>query len=381
MAEYRETNAFRRKIYALAEWFKRGLDPAYLLYRLKWNFVAKYDYVPRFPIHLDIEATEACNLRCIMCVHGTTGVPVTGRIDMAFAKRIIDQAAAGGTKSIKFNWRGEPALHTGLEELVRYAKEKGILEVQFNTNGLPFTARRIEALIDAGLDRVIFSMDGATKETYEKIRVGADYDRLVANIRRFHEFRTAKGLRKPFIRIQMVRMKDNAEEVDRFLTMWRGIADDIAIKDVTNRGQGNVLFIGEQIAVGRRRCNQPWQRMIVARDGKVFPCCSDWDRSYEIGDANTTQLRHIWKGERMERLRDWNREGKLDEFDPCRNCFVLSSYEWRRLTPEEIAERDLLAIESEAAAGRVVRDTGARKASGSSAPFSDRTLPATDPLP
>ncbi|MGB8274937.1 MAG: radical SAM protein [Alphaproteobacteria bacterium] len=355
MASYKEINGFARKMNAALEWVRRGFDLDFFWYRFRWNWVADHDTVLKFPLHLDIEVTEACNLACIMCVHGTTGVPITGRIDMTFARNMIDQAAAGGTKSIKFNWRGEPALHTGLEDLVRYAKDKGILEVQINTNGIPFNERRIEKLIDAGLDRVIFSVDGATKDSYETIRVGSDWDKLVRNIRAFHAIRERKGRTKPFIRLQMVRQKENEGEVDAFLSMWRGIADDIAVKDVTDRGQGAQLYVGDQVAIGRRRCNQPWQRMVVARDGKVFPCCSDWDRTYEIGDATKTPLKDIWKGDRMEDLRDLNRERRLDEADPCRGCFVLSSYEWREMTPEEMAKRDRLAAETKAKPGRVVR--------------------------
>ena len=50
-------------------------------------------------------------------------------------------------------------------------------------------------------------MDGATKETYEKIRVKADFDKLMKNIKLFHEIRSEKKQVKPFIRIQMVKMK------------------------------------------------------------------------------------------------------------------------------------------------------------------------------
>ena len=95
--------------------------------------------------------------------------------------------------------------------------------------------------------------------------------------------------------------------------------------------------------------------MIVARDGKVFPCCSDWDRTYEIGDANDRPLKEIWKGERMETLRDGNRAGNLDDFDPCRECFVLSSYEWRPMTEAEKSERDALLAKTNEQQGRVVR--------------------------
>ena len=41
----------------------------------------------------------------------------------------------------------------------------------------------------------------------------------------------------------------------------------------------------------------------------------------------------------MENLRQINREGRLNEIDPCKNCFVISSYEWRKMTEDEMAAR------------------------------------------
>jgi radical SAM protein with 4Fe4S-binding SPASM domain len=340
MSKYKEINHLNRLTNVLREWYKRQLNWEFFSYRLLWNFVARYDHVTKFPLHLDIETTDSCNLKCIMCVHGLEGVPDTGMIDMRFAKKMIGQAAKGGTKSIKFNWRGEPALHKGLEELVKEAKNQGILEVQINTNGIPFTEKRIRSIIDCGLDRIIFSMDGATKETYEKIRIKADFDKLMKNIKLFYDIRSEKKQVKPFIRIQMVKMKDNESEVNNFLQMWKEVADDIVVKDVTDRGQGGEFYAGNQVATGRKRCNQPWQRMIVARDGKVFPCCSDWNRTWEIGDANTTPLHEIWKGKKMSQMRQINRDKKLNDYEPCKDCFVLSSYEWKRATPKERGQID-----------------------------------------
>ncbi len=340
MAQYQERHALRRKWNVIAEVLRRGLDFKFIWYRFRWNWVADHDLVLDAPLNLDIELTEACNLACVMCVHGTTGVPITGRLDVKLGRKLLDQAAEMGVCSVKFNWRGEPALHTGLESLVAYAKKVGIMEVQINTNGIPYTEKRIEKLIDAGIDRIIVSIDGASKKSYEAIRVGSDWNRLIKNVKLIHEIRTSKGQAKPFIRIQMVHMKENAHEVEQFVDMWKDIADDISIKDVSNRGQGSGLFAGNQIATGRRRCNQPWQRMVVARDGKVFPCCSDWDRSYEIGDARETSLTDIWHGRKMEDLRDINRQARLDEEDLCRNCIVETSYEWRKMTADELAAHE-----------------------------------------
>ncbi|MBI3075981.1 MAG: radical SAM protein [Deltaproteobacteria bacterium] len=329
-SRYREVGASRRRILLLKEALRRGLDWKFWIYRLKFRYAPRYDVITRFPTHLDIETTDACNLKCIMCVHGTTGVPDTGYIDMGFAKRLIDEGAAHGLYSIKFNWRGEPLLHPGLAELVAYAKKKKILEVQFNTNGIPLTERRVRELIEAGLDRIIFSMDGASKETYERIRVGAKFETLVRNVRRFYEIREEMGRKKPFIRVQMVRTKDNKDETDALFDMWEPFVDDIRVNDVSDRGQGDHLAVGDQVAVGRARCPQPWQRMVVSRDGKVLPCCSDWYREYIIGDATKQSLTQIWRGGKMEDLRQVQRELKLDEITPCNHCFVKESYTWQR---------------------------------------------------
>lgn len=301
----------------------------YRLYRLKWDYYPKLGRVSSFPFHVDIETTDACNLRCIMCVHGTTGVMNTGMIDMDFAMGFIDQMASGGAYSVKFNWRGEPALHKGIVTLVRYAKQKGLIDVQFNTNGLPFDKEKIRQLIEAGLDRVIFSVDGATKETYESIRVGADYDRLIDNIKAFHWIRKEMGKTRPYIRIQMVKMKTNRDEVKQFIDMWKPFVDEIQVNDVTDRGQGNMLSAGDKVAVGRKRCPQPWQRMVVSWDGKVMPCCADWNMKWIIGDAKKESLKAIWKGEQMKRLRRLIQDLRLDEFEPCKSCFARASYIWK----------------------------------------------------
>lgn len=301
----------------------------YRLYRFKWDYYPRLAIVSSFPFHVDIETTNACNLRCIMCVHGTTGVKDTGMIDIDFASGLIDQMAHGGAYSIKFNWRGEPALYKGLVSLVRYAKQKGIIDVQFNTNGIPYSEEKIRELIEAGLDRVIFSMDGATKETYENIRVGADYDKLVNNVKLFSQLRKELKKTKPHIRMQMVKTKANRDEVKQFIEMWKPFVDEIKVNDVTDRGQGNTLSAGDMIAVGRKKCPQPWQRMVVSWDGKVMPCCADWDMKWVIGDAKQVPLKVIWNGEKMRRLRQMINNLRLNEFEPCKSCFARASYVWK----------------------------------------------------
>lgn len=328
--KYKEINALQRKKNALRELLARPARLSFFWYRLKWNYFPRLNIVPSFPLHVDIEVTDACNLRCIMCVHGAGKPLKTGFIDHEFAKDMIRQVATGGAYSVKLNWRGEPALYKKLPDLIGYAKKQGILEVQINTNGLPFSREAIEKIIKAGLDRVIFSMDGNTAETYERIRIGGRFQKLVDNIEYFIATRKRLQSITPFIRVQMVRMQSNQHEVEGFVDRWCGKVDDIRISDVTDRGQGNMLSVGDQITVGRRRCPQPWLRIVVSREGLVMPCCSDWYCRRVIGDAKRELLQTIWHGKKMKQFRKLVWSNKLDDFEPCRSCFVKESYLWEK---------------------------------------------------
>ena len=329
-SKYKEINKLARMLNAAKEMIKRR-DLSFLFYRLKWNLAGKYKVHLRFPVHIDVEINSNCNYRCIFCPHGTGEM----RNDMSMmseqtAKRILDELADNKVYSIKLNWRGEPALHPKLAEITAYAKKKGIKEVQINTNGFLFDEKKIRDLILAGIDRVIFSLDATTPEVYSKIRIGGDYNRVVENIKTFDRIRKELKRKKPFLRVQMVRTQLNKHQVDDYQKMWKNIVDDIRITDVTNRGQGDSLMVGDQVSVGRVCCPQPWQRMIISCEGNVLMCCSDWFEKYPLGNIKENSLKEIWNGERLKLVRKKLKRLEYD-FQPCKSCWVKESYKWKRI--------------------------------------------------
>ncbi|MCO4783740.1 MAG: SPASM domain-containing protein [Candidatus Cloacimonetes bacterium] len=300
-------------------------------YRLKWNKAANDNYLPDFPLHLDIELSDACNLKCAYCAQGLGMVTDVGFINNDFAYGLIDQAVEMGICSLKFNWRGEAALNPILPDLVKYAKDKGILEVQMNTNGLP---KKKDILIECaknGMDRLIFSVDGFSKESYESVRIGGNYDTLVKNIHRLLDWKKENDQAKPFVRLQMVRSNVTAHEVDDFIAYWQDKVDDVRISDVMDRGQGGSFSVGDRKTIGRRRCPQPYQRLIVARDGRVSPCCADWDQKFVVGDATKDSLKDIWKNKRMTAMRTVQEKDQHDKIDICKNCYVKESFIWEKI--------------------------------------------------
>ena len=78
-------------------------------------------------------------------------------MSMDLYKKIVDQGIGAGVKALHFTANGEPLLHKGLEEMVKYANEKGIQEVIVHTNATPITKKR--ALLDAGIHRLAISFD------------------------------------------------------------------------------------------------------------------------------------------------------------------------------------------------------------------------------
>ena len=291
---------------------EKSFGPEYFEYRGEWNDYPKKRIVNDFPLHIDIEATDTCNLKCIMCPRNYLSGK-TGHIGWELFQKVIDEGAENHLPSIKLNYRGEPLLHPRLAEMVAYAKKKGIIETQFNTNGLLLTEDKITELIDAGLDRIIFSVDGATRETYEKIRLGSDYNRVVDNIKTFVKIRNEKGLKRPLVRVQMVKMKENEDEVEDFLKMWMPVANRMAVsveRQPIESGDETEHF----------PCPQIWQRLMVCWNGEVRMCCGDWEGEVVLGNANESTIYELWHGEKINRIRELHSQGRFNEVPVCARC-------------------------------------------------------------
>jgi len=331
-SNYNEINIENRKKSTEDEvisWSENAKE--YLKYRQEWKKAAEENYTPEIPLHVDIELSDACNLRCSFCAHGMGTVKNVGFMDEEKAKELITEVSELGVKSIKFNWRGEVSINNFLPQAIKYAKDKNILEVQINTNGLPKEKDLLIKCAQNGLDRIIFSVDGFSESTYEEVRKGGHYKQLIENIKDLIKWKLDNDKVKPFVRIQMVRTNVNKHEVNDFLKFWQPKVDDVRISDVMDRGQGNKFSVGDQETVGRRRCPQPFQRLVIGRDGRVSPCCADWNQEVIIGDTAQESLLDIWNGKNMQDMRDIQNKNEHYKVSICDTCYVKESYIWQTI--------------------------------------------------
>ncbi|HAH07205.1 MAG TPA: hypothetical protein DCM05_11905 [Elusimicrobia bacterium] len=277
------------------------------------------------PVVLRIEITNRCNLQCLMCDRKALTRP-SADMGMDLFARIIDAAAAAGIETIGLNRFGEPTLHPRLVGMVQYAKAKGIKHVSFVTNGTMMTDDLSRALIQSQcLDGIAFSVDGNTPGTYNRIRVGADFQNVVGNIENFIRIRNTGGFSKPSIQINTILMKDTEDELDETISRWRDSVDRVWVIPLMQYGGLTDIRAGmfRKGGDGRHRnaCPQLAYMLVAFVDGSAGVCCiGDPNEELKIGDFNTQSLCEIWNGSAVEQVRQRHLCRDFSSLPPCARC-------------------------------------------------------------
>jgi MoaA/NifB/PqqE/SkfB family radical SAM enzyme len=283
---------------------------------------------------IDIETYNVCNLRCTMCPYpDMTREKVLMSMDLF--KKIINDATTNNIRQLCLNFYNEPLLDPLLFERIKYAKSKG-LRVMFNSNGCLLTGEKISALLDSGLDSISFSFDGAKKETYEKLRVGANFEKTVNNIMELIKERNRRGLRKPSVTMYFVAQKHNYQEISKFKSFWKKFADRVSIGLVDTRRMEGLLPEEFELKKLRRiyPCREIFQHMLIMSNGKVALCCVDYDGSIVLGDLNQQTINELWNSNKINKIRELHLSGQGDKIKLCRDtsCGMLyeeGSYRWK----------------------------------------------------
>ena len=265
-----------------------------------------------FPIHVDLETTNICNLDCVHCGRPLMG-DKTGILDWSIFVKVLKELEKENCPSLKLNWRGEPLIHPLLPEMIEVAKKRAkIVEVQINTNAQLLTKQKSKRLAQAGLDRIIISADGITKQTYEKIRINASWEKLIENL----SFLVCLPNR-PKIRIQTCEMPQNASEIPRFLDFWKPYADEVVIHTSFDPMKRKDPLLKRKI---KKQCPQLWQRLVVAWNGDIHPCCVDWASKGILGNIKNTTLKEVWHSAQERYLRFCHKNNIAGIAEPCKYC-------------------------------------------------------------
>lgn len=279
------------------------------------------------PTHLDIELASVCNFRCPICPQAETFVDWhKGFMPAELALRLLDEAEKIGVMSIKLNWRGEATLHPEFALIARTANRLGFVDTMLNTNGAYSDVDIAESI--RHLNTVIFSIDTLDPQKAQKLRPGKGLEIVLQNFEELAKQRKFTGSPQ-VLRINFTLQKDNWDEQEAIKAYAEKWGAEYFIKPVFPRNppKAGEYFPEEKFDVlGRKNCGFPFQRLVVAHDGRVAPCCVPWNDTLFVGDVNKQSLLEIWSSPELKAIRD--AAIKADYQHPtCVGCTSWASYE------------------------------------------------------
>jgi len=312
--------------------------------------------VRHLPVKLDIENVSRCNFRCVTCVvsdwkNGKRAEDMT----VGAFKKLIDEQI--GLIEIKLQGIGEPLMQgNDLFEMISYARSRKIW-VRITTNAsLLHLHDSYARLIDVDTNEIQISIDGADKNTFEKIRRGSKFERVIDNVKLINAYAREKGVERT--KMWTVVQRENAHQLDELvefaaelgftnqvfmlqpvswgLDPWvekiskLTVADELEAKKLhglveKGRGQGvRVAFwvASEKFSTNRldRLCPWPFERAFVGSDLRTSPCCMIGNPDvFEIGNGIEKSFSEVWFSEEYHQFRKAHEDGVLPEV--CKMCY------------------------------------------------------------
>ena len=307
------------------------INNAIKLARVYSAYLARRGEVAQLPTRVWLEPTPSCNLSCGHCPNGMNTKFPTGLMKMDLFRSIVDQLD-GATEEVNLFHRGEPLIHPDLPEMVEYCSARG-MKTRLHTNAGLLTREKSEELIRAGLSYISFSVDGYTKEVYEKARLGGEFHKTIENIQGFLAAKkTAKG-KRPYAIVQVMEIgeeedgRENRRET--FKKNFDNLPLDRFVVRIPHNWAGDAGKFGGGLAGMDKKirftpCTFLWYSMTIFFDGTVAPCPQDFFGKLKVGDASLDRIEKIWNGEPLKRLRALMKARDVDGLVPCRTCDILT---------------------------------------------------------
>lgn len=290
------------------------------------------------PFLIQVFPVYACNFKCNYCIfsvdkskRGFFSDAILLKLDAY--KRCVDDMKQFNSKIkvVRFVGVGEPLLHKRIVDMVRYTVDANVShKVEILTNGSLLSKKMSADLIDAGLNRMVISIQGTSQEKYFAVcGVKVKIDELVENIKYYYE---NKGSSELYIKIIDTAL-DGPEDEISYKLLFGDICDTIAIEHtvpIHNAIDFEPVFGSKKNDLTQfglpvseiKVCPQAFFHMQINPDGRIVPCYS-WDYPRIIGNCNDSSLVDIWHGESFREFRRSMLDGLEHASEACVGCNII----------------------------------------------------------
>lgn len=307
--------------------------------RCYWNYALSLTGLVRIshaPLFVSVEPAAVCQLKCPAC---PVGLAFGNKVATPFMSLDLFQKVLEEVKEtawvMQFYFQGEPLLNKDLATMIAQAHAAGLYTI-VSTNAQALTRETAEALVGAGLDRIIVSMDGLTQATYGAYRIGGDIEKTKAALRFLREAisNQPSGVSCQ-IELQCLRLKTNEHEWAELKRQYKALgADRLTLKtaQLYDYAHGHALMPSdarynryEKGADGlfhrKKRghgCLRVWSGVVVTTTGEVLPCCYDKGRAHAYGNIMSAPMAELFRNEQAMNFR---RAAIKEEPKICQECW------------------------------------------------------------
>lgn len=271
--------------------------------------------------NLYIEATNNCNLSCIFCPRSKI-TREKGYMDMKLYKHIIDDAVDFGILAISLHGFGEPLLHPDIIDMIKYAKEKGIRTVSFNTNGMLLSEDFSLKLIESGLDNIAVSIDSINPEIYKHMRIGGNLETVIKNIVYLKELKDQLNILNPRIYVQCMVTKLTFDE--EVAACFGTFANMISYGTLGSRSNSIEGLKELQLAVSpenrKKSCEFLGTGYAIYWNGDVTVCCGDFNGEHIFGNIKKSSLKELSNNKKLLSFYKIHKDKQFDKVPFCNVC-------------------------------------------------------------
>jgi radical SAM protein with 4Fe4S-binding SPASM domain len=276
---------------------KKISNPLQYIYDLQNRPMAeKLNDIPAFPRMVDIELTNTCNMKCVMCPTGNGTVKrEKGFMSMVTLEKVLDECAEHSVPVRYIRW-GEPMLHPQFGDAIIESKTRNLIS-HINTNGVLLEEDTMRFLIQVGLDSIKFSMQGVNQWGYRDFRNSRQFHSLLNKIKTLHRMRDELDAKWPFIQIGTT----ITSEPDYLVAQFKRQVDSYI--DAVYVGRTRDLQEKHPSSAAPCECPEVFDKLSINYDGSVSACCGDYDNFTIVGNVGTQSIKDIWESDKLASFR------------------------------------------------------------------------------
>jgi MoaA/NifB/PqqE/SkfB family radical SAM enzyme len=345
-----------------------------------WNFLVSLHEkrgtkgkVRSKPYVLYLDSVSYCNLRCPFCPTGArTSDRKPSRLSVGNFEHLIDHIGPYLFDLRFYNW-GEPLLNKDLPQMIKYAKKHHLM-VSISTNlSVPLEPETVKEIVDSGLDFMLCSIDGVSQETYQKYRVGGNFECVINNVRMIQKTKRESDRSTPYVVWQFLVFRHNEKDIEAARTMadelgiplylerpyimdhanpkeWISTipeyGGEVIVRSLKPIRSTMVLRNGKlsNFPVSSEPCSWLWSAMAISPNGSISPCCGVDNEANDFGSIrnseddqwNASVIDQVWNNRSYQNARALFGENAQDNHVICNCCPIPDAQQYPRYQDELI---------------------------------------------